>query len=246
MNWPAAIQFNLFLFAAYNLQEARLGLDGQVAQAIHQSRMKPNSAHLETNFIARQTELVNAMEAALASIRYQAGGSPWPRAACLTDKAIFYVQQMTVAHKQARELYDANVTQQMYGRVATGFTQDGYTPAEIWTVRRAQHFCAGPVRGHQETGMQTERKHETDSAIQCQADELCDEMDELRGVTFEPGTGRDGQYGVKTVPWMMSKRGKHIGMRAGDKIDRRRRIDQQATDCSTGDKIESLQQQAIT
>ena len=79
--------------------------------------------------------------------------------------------------------------------------------------------------------MQTERKHETDSAIQCQADELCDEKDELRGVTFEPGSGRDGQYGVKTVPWMMSKRGKHIGMRAGDKIDRRRRIE------PTGDRL---------
>ena len=102
------------------MREARLGLDGQVAQAIHHSRMKPNSAHLETNFIARQTELVNAMEAALASIRYQAGGSPWPRAACLTDKAIFYIQQMTVAHKQARELYDENITQQVYGQVATG------------------------------------------------------------------------------------------------------------------------------
>ena len=156
--------------------------------------------------MAQLCELANALEGALAQVRYQVDYTPWPMTPPITPLAANFFNRVVHAYKQGRAMYDASIVGSLPGDVPTAISTQGYTAETLRAVQYAQVFVPGVPFSLTHFGTQTipeRRLTVKDSHIQCQADQLCDEMNDLFGERFNQprGSGR--------TQWLKSAKGNY-------------------------------------
>ena len=152
------------------------------------------------------------MDCALTAVRARLGHELYEEGEIpLSPEAMFFFKKMKKTFTEAEEGYHQGHTETLHHRVVTGISETGLNPAQLKTMKLAQHAVDDLpiVTVERETGAEmATRATIGDLEIQCQENELCAEVLELNDVpAHHPHLNSAGERG--TTPWIRSYRGKY-------------------------------------
>ena len=171
---------------------ARPDAQKEASSRVHRALTAQLASNLEKSLIQKTSQLIATMDCSLTAVRARLGHELYEEGEIpLSPEAMFFFKKMRKAFVEAEEGYHQGHTEILHHRVATGISAADLTSEQLKTMKLAQHAVDDlPIMStEQETGAEMAvRTSVGDLEIQCQEDQLCEEVNGARRRASSPSS----------------------------------------------------------